>query len=140
MRLNPKLTVFFLILTLTGCVTTGGLIETRYPDGTLKTEQNFEDGKANGTYREYYPTGVFNVTAYYHNDQLDGLKLIYREDGTLETATEYVHDKIHGFHNYYYPNESLWKKEIYVAGKLVKRIEYDEEGFVIQEENFNDIR
>ena len=89
-----------------------------------------------GVYKEYYSTGVLKHVQCFNKGVLDGITREYGEDGILQKATNYENNKVEGMRNIYYPDGSLWTKEVYSAGKLVARKEFDEEGFVTSEQSF----
>ena len=100
----------FFLSSLAGCTTLSSpmadyeIRKAFYPDGTLKTVSAYQHGKRNGIERQY------------------------SEGGQLKIATTYVDNKVDGFENTYYPDGALWRKELYEGGRVVERMEFDEEG------------
>ena len=78
----------------------------------------------------FYSGGILKDVLVYINGKLNGISRHYNTDGILQEAIEYRNGEIEGMRNIYYPTGALWAKEIYENGKLIKRIEFDEEGFI----------
>ncbi|OCR99065.1 hypothetical protein A9K75_08620 [Campylobacter fetus subsp. testudinum] len=72
-----------------------GLIKGYYPDGTLKWEANYVNGKKNGEYREYCDDGDIAFLENYKNDKQHGLKQVFN-CGEVEREVNYVNGKKNG--------------------------------------------
>ena len=109
----------FLNFVLIGCATT------------------MEESATNNVWVSYFPNGVIKNAYSYKNGKLDGISRDYYETGVLKSATEYKDNEISGRRSTFYPEGSLWAQEVYENGKVVRRVEFDEEGFVISEKDFD---
>jgi len=59
-----------------------GVHKTYYPNGQLKSEAIYKDGKLNGLKKTYHEDGKLDVEEYYRNDKLHGTHTLYdRETG-----------------------------------------------------------
>lgn len=90
-----------------------------------------------GVNKVYYLNGVLKSVWETKNGKLDGIKRDYNEEGVLKNATTYKKGKIDGMHNIYREDGSLWTKEIYENGKLITRQEFDEEGYLTAQDDFD---
>ena len=59
----------------------GRFTEKYYPDGILKFEGNYKDGKANGYGRSYYQTGRLQYEGMWRDGKYDGKGTFYDENG-----------------------------------------------------------
>ena len=59
----------------------GKFTEKYYPDGILKFEGNYKNGKANGYGRSYYPTGRLQYEGTWTDGKYDGKGTLYDENG-----------------------------------------------------------
>lgn len=109
----------FIILSLAGCATTSETV----------------DGET--VHKRYYKDGILKSVWVTKDNKLNGIKREYTKEGTLKTAVSYKDNVIDGMKNTYYSNGALWKKEIYTNGKLSILQEFNEDGYVINEEVFN---
>ncbi len=93
-----------------------------------------QQGSVNKT---YFPSGVLKSVWVMENGKLNGIKREYNEQGVLQSATNYKNGKIDGIHNMYREDGSLWTKEIYENGKLITRQEFDDEGYLTAQDDFD---
>ena len=54
-----------------------------YPDGKLKSETNYENGKLEGIAKIYYENGQLRGKGNFRNGVKEGLWVIYNEDGSV---------------------------------------------------------
>ncbi len=85
--------------------------------------------------KTYYPDGQLKTISSYESGKMNGIERRYNEKGVLIEAVNYCDNKIDGFKNVYYPNGALWRKELYENGRIVERIEFDEEGRMTLQED-----
>ena len=57
--------------------------------GVLEKEVNFKEGRKEGAYKEYYPSGEVSVAGQYANNQKEGVWKYYTEAGQLSKEVEY---------------------------------------------------
>ena len=86
--------------------------------------------------KSYYPDGKLKIVSSYENGTLNGIERRYSEEGILKEAVNYQNGQVDGFKNTYYPDGSLWRKEFYKTGRIVERIEFDEEGRATAQKTF----
>lgn len=89
----------------------------------------FEEGKADGTWLFFYPNGNIKTIENWKEGRLQGKYLLYLEDGTKSMQTFYENGKDNGEYRLYYPNGNLRIRGAYEAGKAKGIWEYyDENG------------
>src|SRR5690349_4109237 len=113
--------VLLYMFVLAGCVTT-----------TISSTENQEENVV----KSYYKDGVLKSVWVLQNGKLNGIKRDYTPDGVLQSATNYKNGKIDGLHNIYRSDGALWTREIYENGKLMSRMDFDDEGYLISQDNF----
>ncbi len=70
--------------------TVSSLVESYYPDGTLKYEGNYTNGKKEGTHTSYYSNGIKSREENYSKGILNGYtNLFYEETGAPKSQIEY---------------------------------------------------
>lgn len=80
---------------------------TYFPSGYVKTTTQYEHGKKNGVFKQFYENGKLQQLRTYKDDVLDGKSLEY------------------------YPNGKLKEELVYEQGKAVHLRLYDEQGKLI---------
>ena len=83
-------------------------------DGTLKDEGEFVDGKKNGLWTNYYPSGKVATRGTYINDEPTGNWEYFFEDGTVSSSGAFKDGK----------REGLWKT-LNANGTLKSEITYN---------------
>ncbi len=106
-----------------------------YPNGSLKEEINYSDGKRQGQAKEYDESGKLTILMEYHNNYLisrervnrtdiSGLKQgtwkIYHDNGNLYKEMYYVNDLLEGIYKEYNENGKLYLSIRYDEGKIVE--------------------
>ncbi len=85
-------------------------------DGSLKSEENFKDGKLNGVSNYFYPGGIIKSSIVNYKDGLlDGTYKSFGRKGNLTSETNYKDNKKHG-------DMKIYSKR----GKLISHIVYKE--------------
>jgi antitoxin component YwqK of YwqJK toxin-antitoxin module len=103
-----------------------------FTNGVLKYEGiTDEDGKRQGLWKEYYPTGELKSQGYYINSNTDGVWKFYFENQQIEVEGRYKNGKKEGTWFWYYPNGAVLQEENWSNGKLDGIFtEYNESGEV----------
>ncbi|MBP6023180.1 hypothetical protein [Ferruginibacter sp.] len=78
-----------------------------YPDGKIKSETPYVDGKKNGIEKSYYESGKTHWETPYLNDKLNGIIKGYSLNGLLRTESPYVDGKKSGITKRYYENGNI---------------------------------
>lgn len=78
-----------------------GIVQSRYPDGTIRAEIFYKDGKQHGRAKEFYKDGVLAREIDYVNNIKHGWARRYWESGNLYQETPYDSGKIHGVQKKY---------------------------------------
>lgn len=125
-----------------------------HDDGeTVRSVENYENGKRNGTIITYWPNGALCLIGAYVDDKLCGQIMEYWDDGSLVSkiwyvdgniqgprtayyeigavfsVTDFVDSKRHGSYTEYYSNGKTRIEETYVNDKFYgKRTWYAEDG------------
>lgn len=134
-----------------------GMSRTYYPDGAIWMEQHYEKGSLDGPARTFYRSGSIREECTYKEGNLDGELKSYYEDGIMEAAAYYNQGSLEGDYKTYFPTgmpkESSTfrdgKREGYaatyhetggfhhidmcLAGKVIHRQEFDEDGRLLFE-------
>lgn len=80
-------------------------------DGTIKAQCEFEDGKINGIYREFYKNGERKAQIEYSEGKPDGEATFYYESGSLKIEGEYKEGDKTGKWKHYTETGDLMDKE-----------------------------
>jgi len=87
------------------------------------------DGKRQGLWREFYPTGELKSEGNYINSNPEGVWKFYFQDQKIEMEGRYRDGKKEGTWYWHYPNRALLQEENWRQGKLDGDFfEYDETG------------
>jgi len=96
-----------------------------------------EDGKRQGLWKEYYPTGELKSMGHYINSNQEGNWKFYFENQKIEVEGNYKNGKKEGAWYWYYPNGMTLQEENWTQGKLDGEfVEYNEEGKIIVKGEF----
>ena len=101
-----------------------------FAKGILKYEGiTDEDGKRQGLWREFYPTGELKSEGNYIDSKQDGGWKFYFENQKTEVEGRYKNGKKEGTWYWYYPNGEILQEENWNNGKLDGEfMEYNETG------------
>ena len=93
-RISIRLmTLSLLIVFFTSFLRVEGYIEnverTYYPNGNIRTEAYYKNGKLNGQFRRYYDDGTLWEEANYTDGKLDGRSITYYKNGVVQTIIIY---------------------------------------------------
>jgi len=89
-----------------------GMEKKYYPDGSLRAEIRYVDGKKHGIAKEYYRNGNLKLVVNYEKGIKEGASSFYYENGKLYRETPYRKGKIEG------------TRKIYSNGKLIAEVPY----------------
>jgi len=110
-----------------------------YPDGKLKTEKNYKDGKIHGLYKEFNTKGNLVLAMKYENgllveenvedDEDIEIRNEYNEQNRLVYSGPYRQNTPVGIHRYYHPDGEVVDAKIYNnEGKVISEGIIDDEG------------
>ena len=95
--------------------------KTYYPNGQVKTEVTYQDGKANGIAKAFYDDGKLASETPYHDNVIEGTVKEYFPAGYLEgypeKETPYKNGKKHGIEKTYHRNGQCKYESTYVDGE-----------------------
>ncbi|MFH1622777.1 MAG: toxin-antitoxin system YwqK family antitoxin [Candidatus Omnitrophota bacterium] len=97
-----------------------GPVKGYYPNGNLRFESYYKNGKLEGKFKFYYESGILQTEKNYKNDKEEGLCKWYYENGNLESERNYKEGKLDGITKTYHEDGTLWTEEYYKDGELVK--------------------
>lgn len=97
-----------------------GLVKQYRPDGSLKTEINFKNGKKTGLAKSYYKNGQLRQQITYLNNVKHGDVTTYYENGKPYQVTPYDNGKIHGLRKKYRMDGRLAAEVPYNKGVVCK--------------------
>ena len=93
-----------------------GMNIVRWPNGTVKMQGNYKDGKRTGEWQSFYQNGKLNSDEYFVDGQTDGKVTVYYENGQKMYEGENHNGKLAGIWNY-------WDEK----GKLTKTTDYSKQ-------------
>lgn len=84
-----------------------------HDNGVLNLEGPIVNGKREGAFRSYYPSGKLMSTGFFENGNREGHGIVYHENGVISIQGDYKNGKPQGLWEFY--NEE---------GELIEAIEY----------------
>ena len=114
-------TLLIFLVALTSIIPALSFAEVRkayYPNGELKIEANYKNGKLEGIGKRYYESGRLQGNGNYKNDKVEGIFILYYENGQLEQEGNYKNGKEEGIFKTYYKSGTLRGEANYKNGKL----------------------
>ena len=103
---------------LPSCREKDDAVRSYWPDGTLKSELRYTDGKLDGQCRWYYDNGKPSMEAVYKMNVLNGEATRWYENGNLEEKSYYVDNQYDGVVEEYNVFGVLVKNSTYKNGVL----------------------
>ena len=106
-----------------------------HPNGQVKQYLEVCNGRAFGTYLEWYDSGVLKVEANVIGGMpditmlaekswlFDGVNKAWDDNGTLLAEISYFKGALHGTSLYYHPNKAIWKRISYEKNELHGKME-----------------
>jgi antitoxin component YwqK of YwqJK toxin-antitoxin module len=91
-----------------------GLMKNYNSDGDLISVYTFKDGIRQGPAVSYYPGGELNLKMYYNNGLRDGITLWYYKTGELFREIPYKEGKVDGIKKSYYQDGKLMAEAPYL--------------------------
>lgn len=114
-----------------------GLWQTFYPNGQVKWEGTYVDGKKDGYFKTYTETGSLVTIDKYINDVLQTnapelakleVKTTYYSNGKVKSEGPYKNNLPYGVHRMYDENGSEQKADIYDSGRIMAEGKLDSSG------------
>jgi antitoxin component YwqK of YwqJK toxin-antitoxin module len=104
------------------------VVEEYWPDGQVKWERTYQDGKLEGISKEYGEDGTVLAEENYENGKKNGISKVYYKDGTLRMETHYQDDLKDGLETTYLRWDNKKTVAVFEQGKALTTKRYDEEG------------
>jgi len=104
------------------------VVEEYWPEGQVKWERNYQDGKLEGISKEYGEDGTVLSEENYENGKKNGISKLYYTDGTLRMETNYQDDLKDGLETTYLRWDNKKTVALFEKGKAMNTKRYDEEG------------
>jgi antitoxin component YwqK of YwqJK toxin-antitoxin module len=101
-----------------GCGIPDGPYREYYPNGQLKDEEVYRDGKREGLSRWYYEGGKLKGEATFKNGEYEGLLRDYYENGQLKFEAVYQNGKPDGPFKSYDENGRLKNEGVFRNGEV----------------------
>lgn len=110
-------------------------ITSYHPNGIPNQYLEVINGRAKGTYLEWYQDGTQKISAYVIGGVgdltttaqetwlFDGINKAWDEKGLLQAELEYCKGELHGLSTYYHPNGCIWKKIPFNRNKIEGDVE-----------------
>ncbi len=105
------------VYTIAADGTRNGVFKEYHPDGKLKAQGAYRQGKLSGPYKSHYPSGRIHVRASYHDGELTGKYTEMTDQGKPLRQASYKEGKLHGQSQEYEDGE-LVKDELWFDGHL----------------------
>ncbi len=105
-----------------------GIHKEYYPNGKVKSEANYKNGKVEGILKEYYESGRLAFIQTVRNGKIRGLVKAYYENGKLKGEVNYVDSMQDGELKEYYENGKIKEEVTYIAGQIINIKKFDEQG------------
>tara|TARA_Y100000031_G_C8111403_1_gene333660 strand:+ start:104 stop:565 length:462 start_codon:yes stop_codon:yes gene_type:complete len=131
---RPSISLFVLLLAtilINPSFSFGEVKKEFYPSGKLKSEQNYINGKLEGTGKGYYERGKLQWEETYKNGKLEGIAKGYYVSGKLQAEANFKNGKKHGTLTVYSESGAIQYVETYKNGEMINRKVYDESGKLI---------
>ena len=104
-------------------------VETEYwPNGKVRWERTYKDGKLDGFSKEYDEAGTLREETHFKDGKKDGIYRSYFSDGKLRTEANYKDGLKDGAETTYLRWENKKTVSTYQKGKAVNTKRYDEKG------------
>ena len=104
-----------------------------YPNGSVREEIHFADGKYHGVYKEFSEQGWVSHRSTYEHGRMHGVLHRFYENGMLQAEANYYHGRIHGRAKEFHPNGTVRLKMDYSYGNPLSSLEeYDESGKLVR--------
>jgi len=91
-----------------------GLWTFYYPNGIIRTEENYNNGFLEGASKNYYKNGALKRLSFYKKDNSDSIYINYTIDSKISNQGWYTNDKANGEFFNYYPDGTLYLKRFFV--------------------------
>lgn len=91
-----------------------------WPNGSVKSEEPYLDGKKEGIASYYHENGQLYGKIPWKNGEKHGSYKLYREDGSLDQELNYKNDKLHGKAKWYDHSNKLLQTYEYSDGRFEK--------------------
>lgn len=88
-----------------------------YPNGTMRFEADFQDGRPHGVTNQWYDSGVQRSVTYYASGQRHGSHQLWDPDGHLLYEAEYIGGALDGAATWWYNNGQKRWATYYDAGE-----------------------
>jgi len=112
------------------------VVEEYWPDGQVKWERNYQDGKLEGISKEYSEDGTVLAEENYENGKKNGISKVYYKDGSLRSETNYRDGIKDGLETTYLRWDKKKTVTVFEQGKPLNTKRYDEEGRLRDELTF----
>ena len=93
-----------------------GMNITRWPNGNVKMQGNYKDGKRQGEWQSFFENGKMNSDEIFIDGQTNGKVTVYYENGKKRYEGENNNGKLSGVWNY-------WDEK----GKLTRSVDYSKQ-------------
>ena len=108
-----------------------GIVKKYYENGNLRREYRMINGKVNGPEKGFYSSGNIKWERSYVNDQLEGEVKDYYENGQLKSVVYYHNGQLTDVAKSFYENGKYKFVRKYQNNKIIEGKDYDAEGHLI---------
>jgi antitoxin component YwqK of YwqJK toxin-antitoxin module len=107
-----------LICCLAATAASGEIRQTVHPNGKVRDESPYVDGRLHGTYKQYYESGALHETIPYVAGREQGIARRYYENGQVAEETPKDRGSIEGLMRRFYENGRVREELPHVAGAI----------------------
>lgn len=131
-----KILIFCLLIIVVSCKQ---VRKEYYPNGKVKSEGQFKEGRWNGYFKEYYKNGNIKVSSFFNDGKQTGLTKVYYENGELDRVLTYEDDLLQGKSIFYYQDGGVKMESISNDDETVFFKRFDQQGNLLKEWRFVEI-
>lgn len=111
-----------------------GILKEYFPNGKLRSEVFYVNGKKSGIKKGYYETGKLKCIGFYRDDLQDSTWTWFFEDGTISQIDNWLNGKSFGENTTYNKDGSIKEYAFYTFdGEAIYLRKYNEDGIIIHE-------
>lgn len=114
-----------------------------FSNGKTFSEEEYKDGKLDGTLKNYYPNGNITQETSYKDGKKNGVSKTFTDSAILIEDVFYVNGKLEGEGKYYDLKGGIKEKGIYKNGKRVGKWEFYMDGEIVdkrKKEKLSDLK
>lgn len=105
--------------------------KTYFPDGKIRSVQQYKDGVLDGVVREYHANGKVAFEQPMRNGVIQGRVRAFYDNGRLKGQVRYINNLQDGLSKEFYPNGRLKEEVVFIDGQMMSLKRFDEKGRMV---------